>query len=189
MDSAIQRLSSLHSKCFRAVLEQRTRNESQRPHKKGASKRAGMGWRIKEGNACRQNPGFWKATTWPVRPDCSHQHLMLSSAVIHCILTNKCLTFHRGEVNFWGQLWNQNKISQLVKLFRKQCLDGRNGEISMNPNYQCSLCNCSFKVNFVHICQTSYISTENLFSLSKRKEFNSEVLAQNIQKVEFEVVK
>ena len=42
----------------------------------------------------------------------------------------------------------------------------------------------------LNICQTSYITTENLFSSSKRKEFNSEVLAQNIQKVElFEVVK
>ena len=68
-------------------------------------------------------------------------------------------------------------------------MDGRNGEISLNPNYQCRLCNCSFKVNFVNRCQTSYISTENLFSPSKKKELNSEVLAQNIQKVEFEVVK
>ena len=44
MDSAIERLSSLHSKCFSAVLEQRTRNESQRPHKKGARKsKVGVG--------------------------------------------------------------------------------------------------------------------------------------------------
>ena len=54
-------------------------------------------------------------------------------------------------------------------------MDDRNGEISVNPNYQCRLCNCSFKVKFVNICQTSYISTENLFSPSKRKEFNSGV--------------
>ena len=67
-------------------------------------------------------------------------------------------------------------------------MDGRNGEISMNLNYQCRLCNCSFKVNFVNICQTKK-KTENVFSPSKRKEFNSEVLAQNIQKVEFEAVK
>ena len=40
MASAIQRLSSLHSKSFRAVLEQRTRNKSQKPHKKGHKKGA-----------------------------------------------------------------------------------------------------------------------------------------------------
>ena len=148
--------------------------------KKGRE-RARWGWGRKEGNACRQNLGFWKLPTnglscLSVHTDswCCHE---LSYTVYWPI---KSLTVDRGEVNFWGHLWNQNKISQLVKLFRKQCVDDRNGEISVNPNYQCRLCNCSFKVKFVNICQTSYISTENLFSPSKRKEFNSEVLAQNI---------
>ena len=30
-----------------------------------------------------------KLPTWPVMPECAHRHLMLSLAVIHCILTNK----------------------------------------------------------------------------------------------------
>ena len=210
VDIAIQRFSSLHCKRFCAVSEQRTRNKSHslrtadtfpvvasnprrersddqkcvccsqaaraKEHtKNGASKRAGRGWGRKEGNACRQTAHL-----------ACHAWVRTSTfdAVINChtlyIWPIKCLTFHRGEVNFWGKLWKQNKISQLVKLFRKQCVDGRNGESSMNPNYQCGLCNCSFKVSFVKTCQTSYISTENLFSPSKRKEFNSEVLAQNI---------
>ena len=50
--------------------------------KNGVSKRAGRGWGRKEGNACRQTPGFWKPPTWPVMPEFAHRHLMLSSAVI-----------------------------------------------------------------------------------------------------------
>ena len=34
--------------------------------KNGVSERAGRGWGRKEGNACRQTPGFWKPPTWPV---------------------------------------------------------------------------------------------------------------------------
>ena len=30
-----------------------------------------------------------KLPTWPVMPECAHRHLMLSLAVIPCILTNK----------------------------------------------------------------------------------------------------
>ena len=55
----------------------------------------------------------------------------------------------------------------------------------MNPNEQCRLCNCSFKVKFGN----SNISTENLFNPSKRKGCKSEILAQNLQRAGFEVVK
>ena len=50
--------------------------------KSGASKRAGRGWGRKEGNACRQTPGFWKPPTWSVTPEFANRHLMLSSTVI-----------------------------------------------------------------------------------------------------------
>ena len=55
----------------------------------------------------------------------------------------------------------------------------------MNPNEQCRLCNCSFKVKFGN----SNISTENLLNPSKRKDCKGEILAQNLQRVGFEVVK
>ena len=55
----------------------------------------------------------------------------------------------------------------------------------MNPNKQCRLCNCSFKVKF---CNSS-ISTENLFNPSKRKGCKGEILAQNLQRGGFEIVK
>ena len=55
----------------------------------------------------------------------------------------------------------------------------------MNPNEQCRLCNCSFKVKFGN----SNISTENLFNPSKRKGCKGEILAQNLQRAGFEVVK
>ena len=73
---------SLRSKRFRAVQEQRTRNESQRPRENGISKTVGRGRGRKEGNACGQTPGFWKPPTWPVMPEFAHRHLMLSSAVL-----------------------------------------------------------------------------------------------------------
>ena len=55
----------------------------------------------------------------------------------------------------------------------------------MNPNEQCRLCNCSFKVKFVN----TDISTDNLFNPSKRKGCKGEILAQNLQRAGFEVVK
>ena len=55
----------------------------------------------------------------------------------------------------------------------------------MNPNEQCRLCNCRFKVKFGN----SNISTENLFNPSKRKGCKGEILAQNLQRTGFEVVK
>ena len=55
----------------------------------------------------------------------------------------------------------------------------------MNPNEQCRLCNCSFKVKFGN----SNISTENLFNPSKRKGCKGGILAQNLQRAGFEVVK
>ena len=55
----------------------------------------------------------------------------------------------------------------------------------MNPKEQCRLCNCSFKVKFGN----SNISTENLFNPSKRKGCKGEILAQNLQRAGFEVVK
>ena len=44
---------------------------------------------------------------------------------------------------------------------------------------------CSFKVK----CGNSNISTENLFNPSKRKDCKGEILAQNLQRAGFEVVK
>ena len=55
----------------------------------------------------------------------------------------------------------------------------------MNPNEQCRLCNCSFKVKFGN----SNISTENLSNPSKRKGCKGEILAQNLQRAGFEEVK
>ena len=55
----------------------------------------------------------------------------------------------------------------------------------MNPNEQCRLCNCSFKVKFGN----SNISKEKFFNRSKRKGCKGEILAQNLQRAGFEVVK
>ena len=55
----------------------------------------------------------------------------------------------------------------------------------MNPNIQCRLCNCSFKVKFGN----SNISTENLFNPFKRKGCKGEILAQNLQRARFEILK
>lgn len=55
----------------------------------------------------------------------------------------------------------------------------------MNPNEQWRLCNCSFKVKFGN----SNISTENFFNPSQRKGCKGEILAQNLQRAGFEVVK
>ena len=55
----------------------------------------------------------------------------------------------------------------------------------MNPNEQCRLCNCSFKVKFGN----GNISTENLFNRSKRKGCKGEILAQNLKRAGFEVLK
>ena len=55
----------------------------------------------------------------------------------------------------------------------------------MNPNEQCRLCNCSFKVKFGN----TNISTENLFNPSKRKGCKGEILAQNLQRAGFEILK
>ena len=55
----------------------------------------------------------------------------------------------------------------------------------MNPNKQCRLCNCSFKVK---ICNSN-ISTENIFNPSKRKGCKGEILGQNLQRAGFEIVK
>ena len=55
----------------------------------------------------------------------------------------------------------------------------------MSPNERCRLCNCSFKVKFGN----GNISTENLFNPYKRKGCKGEILAQNLQRAGFEVVK
>ena len=59
----------------------------------------------------------------------------------------------------------------------------------MSPSDQCRLCSCNFKVKFGNLNQTSYISTENLFNPSQRKDCKGQVLAQICQKVGLEVVK
>ena len=38
---------------------------------------------VKEGNACRQTPGFWKTPTRRLTPECTQRHIMLSSASIN----------------------------------------------------------------------------------------------------------
>ena len=70
--------------------------------KSGASKRAGRGWGRKEGNACRQTPGFWKPPTWP-------RHAWVRAptfdAVINCHnWPIKCLAFRGAEMNFRGRV-------------------------------------------------------------------------------------
>ena len=109
--------------------ERRTRVKDRA--KNGASKqRAGRGRGRKEGNACRQTPGFWKPPTWPLMPELAHRHLMLSSnlfprafplkkwvpffkgktlgtrlAVISCHnWPMKCLPFRGAEINFRGRV-------------------------------------------------------------------------------------
>ena len=52
-------------------------------------------------------------------------------------------------------------------------------------NEQCRLWNCSVKVK----SGNSNISTENLFNPSKRKDCKGDILAQNLQRAGFEVVK
>ena len=69
------------------------------------------GWGRKEGKACRQILEFWNRPLF--MPECAHWHLMLSSAVINWPI--KFLVFCGGEMNFWGHLWNQNKVSLYFK--------------------------------------------------------------------------
>ena len=80
--------------------------------KNDVSKRVGRrGWGRKEGKACRQTLEFWNRPLF--MPECAHCHLMLSSAVINWPI--KFLVFCGGEMNFWGHLWNQNKVSLYFK--------------------------------------------------------------------------
>ena len=59
----------------------------------------------------------------------------------------------------------------------------------MSPSDQCRLCSCNFKVKFGNLSKASYISTQNLFNPSQRKDCKGQVLAQICQKVGLEVVK
>ena len=64
-----------------------------------------------------------------------NQILMLSSAVIiHWPI--KCLAFRGAEMNFRGRVC-ETKIIVIFCIL--DCVDGANGEISMNPNDQCRL--------------------------------------------------
>ena len=56
-------------------------------------------------------------------------------------------------------------------VFGKQHVDGGNGEVSINPNNQCRLCNCSFKGKFIFLIRLKGRSAGLCF----------EVLAQNLQ--------
>ena len=53
----------------------------------------------------------------------------------------------------------------------------------MSANDQCRLCSCNFKVKFGNLSQRGYISTENLFNPSQRKDYKGQVLAQICPKV------
>ena len=59
----------------------------------------------------RQIPEFWNRPLF--MPECAHWHLMLSSAVINWPI--KFFVFCGGEMNFWGHLRNQNKVSLYFK--------------------------------------------------------------------------
>ena len=74
--------------------------------KNGTSKRAERGWGRKEGNACRQTPGFWNPSTWPAMPECAHLHLMLSTAV------DFSYSDPRGTL--------ENKLNDLIPLFSRK---------------------------------------------------------------------
>ena len=66
-----------------------------------------------------------------------HQILMLSSAVIiHWPI--KCLAFRGAEMNFRGRVCETKIINVIFCIL--DCVDGANGEISINPNDQCRLC-------------------------------------------------
>ena len=70
----------------------------------------------------------------------------------------------------------ETKLTFFVKIVHA---DGgiENGEISMNLNDQCRVCNCSFKVKFVFLIRL------------KESDLKGEVLTQNLQKVGFELEK
>ena len=75
--------------------------------------------------------------------------LMLSSAVIiHWPI--KCLAFRGAEMNFRGCVCETKTINVIFCIL--DCVDGANGEISMNPNDQCRL--CSF-VLLIHLKGTT----------------------------------
>ena len=166
-------LSSVWVACIASVSvqfwskEQGTRAKDRT--KKGRE-RARWGWGRKEGNASRQNLRFWKLPTNGLSCLSAHTDIWCCHQLSYTVYWPiKCLAFHRGKVNFWGYVWNQNKVSQLVKLFQKQCADGRNGEISMIPNDQCRLCNCSFKVKFVKIYSKQAIFLRKIFWLHQKR--------------------
>ena len=59
------------------------------------------------------------------------------------------------------------------------------------PSERCRICRCSFKVKFGTASQPGkpgYISSENLFKPSKRKDARGEILADICRAVGFEVV-
>ena len=120
-----QRLACVASVSVRFSSKERGRRVKDRG-KNGASKTAGRGWGIKEGNACRQTPWFWKPPTWLLMPE--------FDAVISCDdWPIKCLSFRGAVMNFRGAcvkpeyffcvFWNA-WTALMVKS-------------SMNPNDQC----------------------------------------------------
>ena len=65
---------SLRSKRFHGVGEQRRdfRRFARAKNGARAKKRKDGEGKGKEGNACRQTPGFWKPPTWPFMSECAH---------------------------------------------------------------------------------------------------------------------
>ncbi len=59
----------------------------------------------------------------------------------------------------------------------------------MNPNDNCRICKCNFKIKFGNSKQASYISTENLFKPSNRKSSQGEILAEICRNVGLQVTK
>ena len=83
---------------------------------------------------------------------------MLSSAVINSPI--KCLAL-RGSGSELLRMHVNTKYSFFV--FGKQCVDGGNGEVSINPNDQCRLCNCSFKGKFIFLIHLKERSARVMF--------------------------
>ena len=107
-------LSSLRSKRFCAVYEQRTRNESQRPREKCASKRAGRGWGLKEGNV-------------------SFLPLPLPLPLFHFLALVSFLARSKPKIPFLDLLCYETKRKRLLcrLMFEKQVQKFRTDDVSL----------------------------------------------------------
>ena len=105
--------------------------------KNGASKRTGRGWGGKEGKRLQTNPWILKTAHLACH---AWVRALTFDAVISCLIhwPIKCLAFLGVEMNFRGRVCETKIINVIFCIL--DCVDGANGEISMNPNDQCRLC-------------------------------------------------